>query len=448
MASYYIRRGSKTKGPFSAQQTAELFRAKELKESDEVSTSETGPWRRVGLACRKFLAEADNTDRRRRKDSGATAASHMISSGHVYDGDTLGRSGVRYFVRKGSETNGPFAAQQIAELFRAKELKANDEIAESQTGPWSRMASVYRRILAEADHEDTQSDEVVFAEAPVDEYDDIPEVLVLDEPAVEESPASDSTLGPDNGRLASCEDCGGSVSRRASTCPHCGAPAGTNIVTTDGLSLENANASQYGVAAYSADDTYGNYEDWTSVTTYDPAEGEYQPAITRRKRRRSRSRKTRPREYLASRRRRVVAYVIDGVLQTIVGLFGGAVFYVTCIEHMLDGALLTDDAALGLTVILVAVALAAQFILVIPIQAILLVGFGQTIGKMVCGIQVVDADDGSGVSFGRVVILRYVIPWVISRFFPVFDFIDAMFIFDDDKQCLHDRFANTVVVYA
>ena len=71
---------------------------------------------------------------------------------------------------------------------------------------------------------------------------------------------------------------------------------------------------------------------------------------------------------------------------------------------------------------------------------------GQSIGKKATGIKVVRSD-GSPVSLSRLIWLRNVVNWIIS-IIPLYGFIDALFIFGESRQCLHDKIADTIVVRA
>lgn len=71
---------------------------------------------------------------------------------------------------------------------------------------------------------------------------------------------------------------------------------------------------------------------------------------------------------------------------------------------------------------------------------------GQSIAKKLFGIKVVRAD-GTPVRLGRLVWLRNVLQWIMG-IVPFYAFIDALFIFGEAKQCLHDKMADTIVVKA
>jgi uncharacterized RDD family membrane protein YckC len=71
---------------------------------------------------------------------------------------------------------------------------------------------------------------------------------------------------------------------------------------------------------------------------------------------------------------------------------------------------------------------------------------GQTIAKRMLGIKVVRSD-GTAASLGRIFWVRNVVNGLISLV-PFYAFVDALFIFGESRQCLHDKLADTIVVKA
>jgi uncharacterized RDD family membrane protein YckC len=71
---------------------------------------------------------------------------------------------------------------------------------------------------------------------------------------------------------------------------------------------------------------------------------------------------------------------------------------------------------------------------------------GQTIAKKIVGIKVVRSD-GSKASLGRIFWLRNVVNSLIG-IIPLYTIIDLLFIFGEQRQCLHDKIADTIVVKA
>jgi uncharacterized RDD family membrane protein YckC len=82
------------------------------------------------------------------------------------------------------------------------------------------------------------------------------------------------------------------------------------------------------------------------------------------------------------------------------------------------------------------------------ITAWLVAANGQSIGKRLVGIKVVRSD-GSAASFGRIFLLRNVVnalPNLLPYAGWLYQLIDPLLIYQDSRQCLHDRIADTIVV--
>ncbi len=71
---------------------------------------------------------------------------------------------------------------------------------------------------------------------------------------------------------------------------------------------------------------------------------------------------------------------------------------------------------------------------------------GQSIAKKMLGIKVVRSD-GSPASLGRIFLLRNVVNTVLA-FVPFYGLVDALLIFGDARQCVHDKIADTIVIKA
>ena len=97
----------------------------------------------------------------------------------------------------------------------------------------------------------------------------------------------------------------------------------------------------------------------------------------------------------------------------------------------------------GLAVVTLALLLLG--IVGVPTQVVLLARHGQTVGKRLFGIRIVDEETGAtGAVFSNVV-LRYFINWLLTLIPPYFA-IDHFFIFARNRRCLHDYLAGTKVV--
>ena len=135
---------------------------------------------------------------------------------------------------------------------------------------------------------------------------------------------------------------------------------------------------------------------------------------------------------LAERAQRLRAAVIDYLVYLIAFGAGGITFAVT--------RRAPPAFALGSLV----------YVGLIVWNAVLLARHGQTVGKKVVGIRIVRSD-GSDATFARLFWLRAVLVWVISALPTVgtlFWLVDCLFIFRNDRRCLHDLMADTIVVEA
>lgn len=87
-------------------------------------------------------------------------------------------------------------------------------------------------------------------------------------------------------------------------------------------------------------------------------------------------------------------------------------------------------------------------LLIVGIQWYLISTTGQSIAKRLLGMKIIKTN-GEDVNFVSGVVLRVWVPALIGAvpavgaFFPI---IDALFIFGDEQQCLHDKIAGTKVI--
>ncbi|WP_369975965.1 RDD family protein [Xanthomonas bundabergensis] len=145
---------------------------------------------------------------------------------------------------------------------------------------------------------------------------------------------------------------------------------------------------------------------------------------------------------LAGRGERLGAALIDGVislvtflpLAAVTGYFGRVM-----------------DAARGgeqIPFLVMAGYVALAFVVFVVVQAYPLAKTGQTWGKKLLWIRIVDLH-GAQPPLWRLLLLRYLPSQVLSLVPVVGNFyalIDALFIFRQDKRCLHDLIAGTQVV--
>ena len=80
-------------------------------------------------------------------------------------------------------------------------------------------------------------------------------------------------------------------------------------------------------------------------------------------------------------------------------------------------------------------------------QLMLLSRDGQTLGKKAVGIRIVKKDTGENGGFVSNVLLRIIVNGLLG-IIPLYGLVDILFIFREDRRCIHDMIAGTVVVRA
>jgi uncharacterized RDD family membrane protein YckC len=133
---------------------------------------------------------------------------------------------------------------------------------------------------------------------------------------------------------------------------------------------------------------------------------------------------------LARRLSRLAASVVDSMLFIGIALLAGIFSGIGIDAKLISVVLVLSIAALGIA------------------NLYLLARSGQTIGKKALGIKIVRMD-GSQAGLVRILFLRSMPPAIIG-FIPiigiVFALADVLLILGEPRRCLHDYFANTVVV--
>jgi len=135
---------------------------------------------------------------------------------------------------------------------------------------------------------------------------------------------------------------------------------------------------------------------------------------------------------------RLIAFVVDRLVT-------GAPFIGMLILGFILNVAVDDTNDEGLVVLLCMSLGALGSLAVLCYQLHLVSNLGQTIGKRMMGIKVLRTD-GSPVDLARLVFLRNVVPWLINSACGLFFLVDPLFIFTDERRCLHDQIADTIVV--
>ncbi len=141
---------------------------------------------------------------------------------------------------------------------------------------------------------------------------------------------------------------------------------------------------------------------------------------------------------LASRGTRLGAALIDGIIGIIA--FIPVMSFTGVWEQIAAGETLSFSTAMTLSI--------AGIIIFLLLHGYFLAQNGQTIGKKVLDIKIVDLH-GNKPEFVSLIARRYLPLWVISQIPFVgglFGLIDTLFIFREDRRCIHDHIAGTKVV--
>lgn len=159
-------------------------------------------------------------------------------------------------------------------------------------------------------------------------------------------------------------------------------------------------------------------------------------------------------EVLASRWTRLGAWFLDNVIAFVCFLPGILAVGSSVLVAALNGQGNLDSVASGRTQLGSFLLMVGGLALLI-VQAWLLTTRGQTIGKRVLGIRIVNVADNSNPGFVRAVLLRLFVPGVITGILSVvpglglvFFLVDSLYIFRADRRCIHDHIAGTKVIRA
>ena len=110
-----------------------------------------------------------------------------------------------------------------------------------------------------------------------------------------------------------------------------------------------------------------------------------------------------------------------------------------------DSAILAIAITVGL---LLSIAVAVPIVtIVLGVKIATLSDQGQTLGKVVTGLVIVDANSRKVVAARKSVLLRYLLPGILNMAtFGVFGVVDILAMFRKDVWCPHDHMAGSVVV--
>jgi uncharacterized RDD family membrane protein YckC len=145
---------------------------------------------------------------------------------------------------------------------------------------------------------------------------------------------------------------------------------------------------------------------------------------------------TAPRSYhdrLASRGRRFLGALVDSLF-LMLGAAPGFVLMIATADSN------EEMSTLGL------VLLFGGMLVVGIINWVMIANSGQSIAKRLLGMQIIKIDTGELPGFLHGVVLRSWVPAAINQVCNLFSLIDALWIFGEERRCLHDLIAQTIVI--
>ena len=143
---------------------------------------------------------------------------------------------------------------------------------------------------------------------------------------------------------------------------------------------------------------------------------------------------------LASRGARLGGAILDGLIAM-------AVIWPTMYLAGIFDAAVSGTMSTGQSLAIVVIGFGGFLVL----NGYLLAKHGQTIGKKIVGTRIVSVENNQILPFGKLLLLRYVPVWVVS-YIPVIGaiagLVNPLFIFREDRRCVHDLIAGTRVINA
>lgn len=152
---------------------------------------------------------------------------------------------------------------------------------------------------------------------------------------------------------------------------------------------------------------------------------------------------------LAGRGTRLGAILLDQLFAFILALPGLWMLFQPFIEDIKSGRTVEPGQLAGNLGVALPV-LIIPLLAFVVVQIVLLVKNGQTIGKKLLGIKIVKLD-GSNPGFVSVILMRGILPGIIGGIpmvGPLFSLVNVLLIFREDRRCIHDLMAGTIVVEA
>lgn len=144
-------------------------------------------------------------------------------------------------------------------------------------------------------------------------------------------------------------------------------------------------------------------------------------------------------DVLATRGSRLLGAIVDGLLYLVCAIPAVAIGFSSGLLEEQFGQIQIQGLAMLSTLPLAI------------INWVLITRSGQSIGKKVVGTRIVNADDLMHPGFVRAVVMRNWIPLLIDLVpcvGAIFSLVDVLWIFGEERRCIHDLIAQTRVVKA
>ena len=143
---------------------------------------------------------------------------------------------------------------------------------------------------------------------------------------------------------------------------------------------------------------------------------------------------------LASRGARLGGAFVDFLIA--MAVIWPTMYFIGYFEKAMEGTVgLADEIAMN----------AMGFVTFLVVNGYLLATRGQTVGKLAAGTRIVSITDNKILPFHKIILLRYLPLWVVAYvplIGPIIGLINPLFIFREDRRCLHDHIAGTRVINA
>lgn len=149
---------------------------------------------------------------------------------------------------------------------------------------------------------------------------------------------------------------------------------------------------------------------------------------------------------LASRTSRFKAWLVDFAIVGVPAIIAGVLVALTTKPNASQGQPEISFVALAVMILV-----GIYSLIIIVIQILKLHKQGQTIGKQFAKVRIVKIADGTNGGIITNVVMRAIVPGLIGSIpmvGSVFALVDILFIFREDKRCIHDLIAGTRVVDA